>query len=90
MVIGISYQINTLSLYVEIPALPPPEQDSQHIDRDPDLMEEWQEQATENKFKRTSGPKAQNPYNSDESWFMPITVAIAVFLPILFCMCRVR
>ena len=53
-------------------------------------MEEWAEQNKETKFKRTSGPKAHNPYSSDEGWFMPITIAIAVFLPILFCMCRVR
>lgn len=42
------------------------------------------------KFRRTSGPKMTDPYASDDSWFMPITIAVAVFLPVLFCLCRVR
>lgn len=76
-------------LSAEIPALPPPQQDPSPVDQDPD-MDEWNEPSTPNKFKKTSGPRTQSPYSSDESWFMPITIAIAVFLPILFCMCRVR
>lgn len=71
----------------EIPALPPPQQAADPTDPE---TEEWSETTEESKFKRMSGPRTQNPYSSDESWFMPITVAIAVFLPILFCMCRVR
>ncbi len=57
---------------------------------DPDM--EWGEleEKKEHKFTKTSGPKTQNPYMTDESWFMPITIAIAVFLPVLFCLCRVR
>lgn len=79
----------SLSLSAEIPALPPPQQDPSPVDQDPD-MDEWREPSTPNKFKKMSGPRTQSPYSSDESWFMPITIAIAVFLPILFCMCRVR
>ena len=52
---------------------------------------EWgEEQSNERKFKRPSGPRVMNPYSSDESWFWPITIAIAVFLPVLFCLCRLR
>ena len=71
----------------EIPALPPQETSDT---MDMDEQEDWEEDAKENKFKRTSGPKTLNPYVSDESWFMPIMIAIAVFLPVLFCLCRVR
>ena len=56
-----------------------------------DFVSDWAEETPkEKKFKKTSGPKSQDPYASDESWFMPITMAIAVFLPVLFCLCRVR
>ena len=56
---------------------------------DSDLVEETMADG-EVKFSRTSGPRAKDPYASDDSWFMPITIAIAVFLPVLFCLCRVR
>lgn len=76
----------------ELPALPPPvhqQQQQQHEGRDGEA--EWGDNAaSEQHFKRTSGPKAHDPYTSDDSWFMPITLAIAVFLPVLFCLCRVR
>ena len=78
----------------DIPALPPPkleQEDPGPLDQDQDQdTDEWNKPSTPNKFKKLSGPRTLNPYSSDESWFMPITVAIAVFLPILFCMCRIR
>lgn len=89
---------NSLSLYslylsltrTDMPALPPIEvvQDVDPEQGDPDS--EWNEPEKEAKFKRTSGPRVMDPYASDESWFMPITIAVAVFLPVLFCLCRVR
>lgn len=58
---------------------------------DPDTeFDDIQIEDEELKFKRTSGPKIKDPYASDDSWFMPITMAVAVFLPVLFCLCRVR
>ena len=75
--------------FAEIPALPPLQHDpepSEHSEQD----SEWADSAKEQKFKRTSGPRTHDPYASDDSWFMPITVAVAVFLPVLFCLCRVR
>lgn len=53
-------------------------------------MDMAEEVEPEQKFTRTSGPKAKDPYSSDDSWFMPITIAIAIFLPVLFFLCRVR
>jgi len=56
-------------------------------EEDSDYQEDSEPQQ---KFKKTSGPKMRDPYASDESWFMPITIAVAVFLPVLFFLCRVR
>ena len=75
--------------FAEIPALPPLRHDpesSEHSEQD----SEWAESTKELKFKRPSGPRTHDPYASDDSWFMPITIAVAVFLPVLFCLCRVR
>ena len=71
-------------LFTEIPKLPPlPKAEA---DEDTD---DWEsDKSSSRKFQRTSGPRAKDPYATDESWFMPITIAIALFLPILFCLCR--
>ena len=63
------------------------EQEPEDMDSESD---DSAEEEQESKFKRTSGPKVTDPYASDDSWFMPITIAVAVFLPVLFCLCRVR
>ena len=72
-----------------MPALRPleiPDEDPNQDDQDT----EWSEPTKEHTFKKTSGPKTIDPYASDESWFMPIAIAVAMFLPVLFCLCRVR
>lgn len=75
----------------KIPALPPPEVEPLDTEQRDGRDVEWGDTASKSdKFKRTSGPKSQDPYASDDSWFMPITMAVAVFLPVLFCLCRVR
>lgn len=86
---GLNSEVTTFH-YPEIPALPPTyeEADTPTGDSDMDMEEDVQE--TQQKFSRTSGPKAKDPYATDDSWFMPITIAVAVFLPVLFCLCRVR
>lgn len=56
-------------------------------DLDMDMPEEVE---PEQKFTKTSGPRTKDPYASDDSWFMPITIAVAIFLPVLFFLCRVR
>ena len=70
-------------LFAEITKLPPlPKMES---DEDTD---DYESEKASRKFQRTSGPRTKDPYASDDSWFMPITIAIALFLPILFCLCR--
>ena len=76
--------------FLDIPALSAPvvEETFSPDSEDADMEDESAE--SQQKFSRTSGPKAKDPYASDDSWFMPITIAVAVFLPVLFCLCRVR
>lgn len=77
-------------LSVEIPALSAPVMEDTFPSESEDADMEDESAETEQKFSRTSGPKTKDPYASDDSWFMPITIAVAVFLPVLFCLCRVR
>jgi len=36
------------------------------------------------RLSHTDTHRVQDPYASDDSWFMPITIAVALFLPVLF------
>ena len=76
--------------HTEIPALPPPVEQNPNMPERSESDIDWGNTDGEETFKRTSGPKVHDPYASDDSWFMPITLAVAVFLPVLFCLCRVR
>lgn len=41
------------------------------------------------KYRVQSGPRTPNPYAADNSSLMfPILVAFGVFIPTLFCLCR--
>lgn len=45
--------------------------------------------STAPKYKVQSGPRTPNPYAADNSSLMfPILVAFGVFIPTLFCLCR--
>uniref|UniRef100_A0A336LE26 CSON007593 protein n=1 Tax=Culicoides sonorensis TaxID=179676 RepID=A0A336LE26_CULSO len=47
------------------------------------------EQTSQQKVRKTSGPKQPNPYTLDESSMMlPIFVALGLFIPLLFCLCK--
>lgn len=69
----------------KLPALPSP-QDEEDEKED---SEESQKTDQPKKPRKTSGPKSIDPYaNDDSSMLIPICVAIGVFLPTLFCLCR--
>ena len=73
-----------LSAFEDIPKLPPlsvPEPEVGDV-------EDQEEKTEERKFHKTSGPRSRNPYESDESWFWPLTGVAAIFFPVLFCLCR--
>lgn len=45
--------------------------------------------ATAQKQRKTSGPKQPNPYSLDDSSMMlPVFVALGLFIPLLFCLCK--
>ena len=79
--------ILNLAFFTDVPKLPPlprPGEDNE----DEDDEEESKEDKPK-KQRKLSGPKAINPYANDESsMLIPIAVAIAVFLPTLFCLCK--
>ena len=71
-------------LPLDIPTLPPIHQPEEVAEDEGDI----EDADTTRKFKKTSGPRIRSPYDSDESWFWPVTVVVALFLPIIFCLCR--
>ena len=79
--------IFTLHLFSDVPKLPPlprPGEENEEDDDDEDSKEDKPK-----KQRKLSGPKAIDPYANDESsMLIPIAVAIAVFLPTLFCLCK--
>lgn len=79
--------IFTLHLFTDVPKLPPlprPGEENEEDDDDEDSKEDKPK-----KQRKLSGPKAIDPYANDESsMLIPIAVAIAVFLPTLFCLCK--
>lgn len=42
----------------------------------------------DSKFRKTSGRPVTDPYASDEGWLMPLIIAFGVFIPTVFCLCR--
>lgn len=54
--------------------------------------QEWQveeEKPVISKPRKVSGPKAQNPYSTmDDQLMISIFVGIVLFIPLLFCLCR--
>lgn len=79
--------LNALWLSTDVPKLPPlPRPGEENEDEDDD--DESKEDKPK-KHRKLSGPKSINPYANDESsMLIPIAVAIAVFLPTLFCLCK--
>lgn len=74
----------TLDDVPKLPPLPRPGEENEDDDDDEESKEDKPK-----KQRKLSGPKAINPYANDESsMLIPIAVAIAVFLPTLFCLCK--
>lgn len=68
--------------YVERPAQQQRQQQHQQ-------QHQQQSDSTTKGPKRTSGPKAEDPYALDDSSVMlPVFIAIGAFIPLLFCLCK--
>lgn len=53
-------------------------------------VEEVKSTVTNKVQRKTSGPKTNNPYQSigDDQLMLSIFVGIVLFIPLLFCLCR--
>ena len=71
----------------KLPPLPGADLDEDEVE-DPD-DEESDLSSQKPKRHITSGPKTPDPYAADESSFLyPILIALAIFIPTLFCLCK--
>jgi hypothetical protein len=77
-------------LIIEIPKLPPipePEQPEEPIQTEEE--ESPAKPTTTKRQLKTSGPKVVDPYTGDQSGsLMPLFIAIAAIIPVIFCLCR--
>lgn len=80
-----------LLLSTDVPKLQPhPGLEKKEEEEDEEEYEEGSSPKKQtNKNRVQSGPRTPNPYASDNSSLMfPILVAFGVFIPTLFCLCR--
>lgn len=73
-----------------IPKLPPLNVEAAATEAYDAVPEETEQPAaTNSRPRKTSGPKQPNPYSLDDSSMMlPIFVALGLFIPLLFCLCK--
>jgi hypothetical protein len=71
-----------------IPKLPPLLENPEPVEETtPPVIEE--EKPVMSKPRKTSGPRAESPYDSmDDQLMISIFVGIVLFIPLLFCLCR--
>lgn len=73
-----------------IPKLPALTTETLETTEPSDLFVQEEEKPVISKPRKTSGPKTQNPYSTmdDSTTMISIFVGIALFIPLLFCLCR--
>jgi hypothetical protein len=86
-----SYLIGIFFLVLDVPKLQPhpglEKKEEEEEEEEYDEGSNLKRQANKNRVQ--SGPRTPNPYASDNSSLMfPILVAFGVFIPTLFCLCR--
>jgi len=84
-------KVNALAVFKgtidDIPKLPPLHVQEEKVEEKDEEPEDSSEKPT--KKRKTSGPKATNPYDLEDSSFIyPILIAIGIFLPTLLCLCK--
>lgn len=75
-----------------MPRLPPlPSADDHHSDDADDAEDEEHDPSTEPKRRRrVAEPRVTDPYATEDSSSMlvPVAVAIGIFIPLVFCLCK--
>lgn len=81
-----------VSLFLEIPKLPPVPQmelPDDSLDEDEDEDEPVAKATKVQRNLKTSGPKVVDPYAEDQSSsLLPLLIALVAILPVIFCLCR--
>ncbi|CAM1329342.1 MLEC (predicted) [Pycnogonum litorale] len=73
----------------DVPKLPPPSKLYEDDDEEEIIKPPTEKKQKTPVPRRPSGPKTPNPYESDDSSSMlPIFIAIAAFIPLVFCLCK--
>lgn len=78
----------SLSLNKDVPKLPPlpglNENQGGNFEEEQSKSDDRPERP-----RKTSGPRSMDPYASDESsLLLPLLIALGVFIPTLFCLCK--
>ena len=72
----------------KLPALPAEAEEEEEIIGDATAAKEPSKRDAK-KLRNPSGPKAKDPYESDDTTAMlPIFVAVGAFVPLVFCLCK--
>ena len=73
---------------LDVPKLPPLPGLQRNEDEERDEDDSKSDEKPD-RLRKTSGPRAVDPYSSDESsLLLPVLVALGVFIPTLFCLCK--
>jgi len=65
--------------------------DNHHFDETDDVEEEEHEASSEPKRRRRGAePRISDPYATEDSSSMlvPVAIAIGIFIPLVFCLCK--
>ncbi|XP_067933534.1 malectin-like [Watersipora subatra] len=77
----------------DVPTLPPlPQQEVDDVEEEEEEEEIVRETPQDTKKRaHTSGPKVQDPYamSDSSSMLIPIVIAVAAFIPLLYCLCKI-
>ena len=79
---------NEFCWVLDVPKLPPlVGEDEDEVEEKLPVKEEVPIPSSSPKKKRDQ-PKITNPYSEETSMMLPVFVAIAAFIPFLFCLCK--
>ena len=77
-----------MCFFADVPKLPPLPSVHENENDQPDDEESKSEDKPE-RIRKASGPKAIDPYASDESsLLLPVLIGLGIFIPTLFCLCK--
>ena len=75
--------------FIDWPKLPPLPTEPEEEELGSEETKESSVNREAKKLRNPSGPKAKDPYESDDTTAMlPIFVAVGAFIPLVFCLCK--